>query len=139
MRSSATHTSSCEPKTGSRRTQTHASTAAGGLKDEDGHCKEIRCPFHGFTWALGGALQHIPAEWDFDHIDRETFSLPECQVGEWAGFVMINPDPDAEPLADFLGEIVEQFEVWDMAKRYKQAHVAKVIAANWKNRPRGIL
>ena len=102
------------------------------LKDEDGHCKEIRCPFHGFTWALGGALQHIPAEWDFDHIDRETFSLPECQVGEWAGFVMINPDPDAEPLADFLGEIVEQFEVWDMAKRYKQAHVAKVIAANWK-------
>ena len=102
------------------------------LKDYDGHCSELRCPFHGFTWALNGALQHVPAAWDFPHVEPAEFSLPECQVGEWAGFVMINPDPDAEPLADFLGEIVEQFEVWEMEKRCKQAHVAKVIQANWK-------
>ena len=102
------------------------------LKDYDGQCSEFRCPFHGFTWALDGALAHIPAAWDFPDLRPAEFSLPECQVGEWAGFVMINPDPEAEPLAEFLGGIVEHFDVWEMEKRYKQAHVAKVIKANWK-------
>lgn len=102
------------------------------LKEYAGRCEEIRCPFHGFTWTLDGRLNHIPAQWDFEHIQDDRFSLPECQVGTWAGFVMINPNPEAEPLENFLGEIVEQFEVWDLAHRYTQAHVAKVIHANWK-------
>ena len=102
------------------------------LKDFDGRCSELRCPFHGFAWTLNGALQDIPAQWDFEHIKAEEFSLPECQVGTWAGFVFINPDPTAEPLLDFLGEVVDQFAEWDLANRYKQAHVAKLIDANWK-------
>lgn len=102
------------------------------LKEYAGRCSEIRCPFHGFAWTLDGELKHVPARWDFEHVRNEEFSLPECKVGTWAGFVMINPDPDAEPLEDFLGEITDQFEVWDLANRYTQAHVAKVIHANWK-------
>ena len=102
------------------------------LKDYDGHCSEIRCPFHGFAWTIDGQLQDVPARWDFEHVQDGDFSLPECQVGTWAGFVMINPDPDADPLEDYLGGIVEHFEVWDLADRYTQAHVAKVIHANWK-------
>ena len=102
------------------------------LKDHDGHCSEIRCPFHGFTWTVDGQLRDVPARWDFDHVDGGDFSLPECAVGTWAGFVMINPDPDAEPLGNYLGGIVEHFTVWDLADRYTQAHVAKVIHANWK-------
>ncbi len=103
------------------------------LKDHSGHCSEIRCPFHGFAWTREGRLQDIPAVWDFPHVDAETFSLPEAQVGEWAGFVFINPDPDnTETLHEFLGGIVDQFSVWDLERRYKQAHVAKIVPANWK-------
>jgi len=103
------------------------------LKDHAGRCSEIRCAFHGFAWALDGQLKDVPARWDFEHVDDDEFSLPECQVGTWAGFVMINPDPGAEPLHDYLGGIVDQFaDVWDLADRYTQAHVAKVIHANWK-------
>ncbi len=102
------------------------------LKDYDGRCSEIRCAFHGFAWELDGAMKDIPADWDFGHVNKDEFSLPECKVGVWAGFVFINPDPNAEPLADFLGEVVDQFAVWELDKRYKQAHVAKVIQANWK-------
>ena len=102
------------------------------LKDYDGRCSEIRCPFHGFAWTIEGQLQDVPAKWDFDHVEAERFSLPQCKVGVWAGFVFINPDPDGEPLLDFLGEIVDQFADWDLANRFKQAHVAKVIPANWK-------
>jgi phenylpropionate dioxygenase-like ring-hydroxylating dioxygenase large terminal subunit len=102
------------------------------LKDHGGNCAQLRCPFHGFAWALDGTLADVPARWDFDHLRDEEFSLPECQVDTWAGFVMINPDPTAEPLADFLGGIVDQFDVWKLEDRYTQVHVAKVIHANWK-------
>ena len=103
------------------------------LKDYGGRCSELRCSFHGFAWKLNGELQDIPGEWDFGHVEAENFSLPEAQVAEWAGFVFINPDPDnTESLDDFLGELKDQFEVWNLEHRYKQAHVAKVIHANWK-------
>ena len=102
------------------------------LKDYDGRCSELRCAFHGFAWTLDGNLQDIPARWDFGHVVAEEFSLPECKVGTWAGFVMINPDPDCEPLEDFLGDAIDQFAVWDLENRYTEAHVAKVIPANWK-------
>ena len=104
------------------------------LKDYSGSCSEIRCPFHGFAWALDGSLTDVPASWDFPHVDerQDDFHLPECAVGTWAGFVFINPDPNAAPLADFIGEMAEQFEVWDLGNRYVEAHVTKIIEANWK-------
>ncbi|MGI9621694.1 MAG: aromatic ring-hydroxylating oxygenase subunit alpha [Acidimicrobiales bacterium] len=102
------------------------------LKDYDGRCSEIRCPFHGFAWELDGELKDVPARWDFPHVESEAFHLPECRTGVWAGFVFINPDPNCEPLEDFIGELAEHFEVWDLERRFKQAHVAKVIQCNWK-------
>jgi phenylpropionate dioxygenase-like ring-hydroxylating dioxygenase large terminal subunit len=105
------------------------------LKDYDGHCSELRCPFHGFAWALDGSLRHVPAAWDFPHVDRrahDDFHLFECRVGTWAGFVFINPDQGAAPLEEFIGGLADQFTVWDLGNRYVQAHVAKVIEANWK-------
>ncbi len=102
------------------------------LKDYDGRCSEIRCAFHGFAWKLDGELKEIPANWDFPHVEGESFQLPEIKVGIWSGFVFINPDPDAEPLEDFIGELDDHFKEWDLERRYKEAHVAKVIHANWK-------
>ena len=102
------------------------------LKDYDGHCSEIRCPFHGFAWHIDGSFSDVPAAWDFPHVEAEAFELPQCATGVWQGFVFINPDPNCEPLADFVAELDEQFQTWNLERRYKQAHVAKVIHANWK-------
>jgi phenylpropionate dioxygenase-like ring-hydroxylating dioxygenase large terminal subunit len=102
------------------------------LKQYDGHCSEFRCPFHGFAWQPDGQLKHVPAAWDLPHVTPETFQLPELKVGTWAGFVFVNPDPNAEPLQDFVAELASQFERWDLGNRYVQAHVSKVIRANWK-------
>ena len=102
------------------------------LKDYDGHCSEIRCSFHGFAWNIDGTFKDVPAQWDFPHVEAESFELPRCATGVWQGFVFINPDPDCEPLEDFVAELDEQFQVWNLERRHKQAHVAKVIQANWK-------
>jgi len=102
------------------------------LKDHGGRCTEIRCPYHGFTWLLDGRLSSIPAEWDFEHVEADQFSLPEAKVGTWGGFVFINPDQDAGSLEDYLGGLPAQFERWKLEDRYIQGHVQKTIRANWK-------
>ncbi len=102
------------------------------LRERDGNCAQIRCPFHGFTWSLDGKLTTIPADWDFPHVDKAKFGLPECAVGTWGGFVFINMDTDCEPLERYLIGLDAQFARWPLEKRYKQAHVAKIIATNWK-------
>lgn len=102
------------------------------LKDVSGRCSEMRCPFHGFSWKLDGSLGHVPARWDFEHVDDSQWSLPEVKVGTWGGFVFINPDPNCVPLEEFLGALPQHFARWDMEGRYIQGHVCKVVRANWK-------
>jgi len=103
------------------------------LKDYDGRCSELKCPYHGFTWQLDGRFKRAPAaDWDFPQLERESFSLPEARVGTWAGFVMINPDPNAEPLEKFLGDAIPHYARWELGNRYVEVHVAKIIEANWK-------
>ena len=94
--------------------------------------EKLRCPFHGFAWNLDGSLAFVPTAWDFPQIERDKFGLPEVRVDLWAGFVFINPDPDAQPLQQYLGEIVDHFESWRLQDRFVEAHVAKIYDANWK-------
>jgi len=104
------------------------------LREFSGWTNELRCPFHGFCWNLDGSLRDVPAGWDFPHVYErvDEFFLPEVKVGTWGGFVFINMDPNCEPLESFIGDLGKHFERWPLEKRYKQAHVAKIIACNWK-------
>jgi nitrite reductase/ring-hydroxylating ferredoxin subunit len=102
--------------------------------DYTARCPELRCPFHGLAWNLDGSLKQIPPSiaWDFSHVDPEQFHLPEVRCERWDGLVFINMDVDAEPLLDFLGDFVKHFARWPFSTRWKAAHVAKVLGANWK-------
>jgi len=93
---------------------------------------ELRCPFHGWSWNIDGSLKQVPCAHDYTGLDREEESLPEVKLGRWGRFIFINPDPDCAPLEDHLGDLATQFEVLPYERRFKQAHVAKVVRANWK-------
>lgn len=94
--------------------------------------KALRCAFHGWSWNLDGSLKEIPCQWDFPEVDKDEYALPNVQVGRWGGFVFINPDPNAEPLEQFLGDIDRHFESLPFDRRYKAVHVAKRLPCNWK-------
>ncbi|MGD8418469.1 MAG: aromatic ring-hydroxylating dioxygenase subunit alpha, partial [Pseudomonadales bacterium] len=103
------------------------------LKVKDGRrAREFRCPFHGWAWNLDGSLKEVPCQWDFPTVSAATHSLPAVRVGRWGGFIFINPDRNAEPLESFLGDLSDQFPSLPYEKRYKVAHVAKVLRCNWK-------
>lgn len=102
------------------------------LCDGEGRAQALRCPFHGFTWNTDGSLTSVPCRWDFPHVDDAAFALPQARVGVWAGYVFVNPDPDAVPLEKYLGDLDEHFAPFRLQDRYKAIHVAKVVDCNWK-------
>jgi phenylpropionate dioxygenase-like ring-hydroxylating dioxygenase large terminal subunit len=94
--------------------------------------KNLRCAFHGWAWNLDGSMKEIPCQWDFPDVEPDLYGLPEAKVGIWQGFVFINPDLDAEPLEDYLGDLADHFTHLPFDKRVKVAHVAKIMPVNWK-------
>ncbi|TDI61067.1 MAG: aromatic ring-hydroxylating dioxygenase subunit alpha, partial [Alphaproteobacteria bacterium] len=99
---------------------------------EDGHAKEFRCPFHGFTWSIQGKLEYIRSDWDFQHVNKSEYDLPEAKVGFWGGFVFINMDPDCGSLEEYLEIIPDHLDGFNFDQRYKAIHVSKVMPCNWK-------
>ncbi|MFN3233530.1 MAG: aromatic ring-hydroxylating oxygenase subunit alpha [Alphaproteobacteria bacterium] len=97
-----------------------------------GNVPQLRCPFHGFTWNLDGSLAEIPCDWDFPHVDKDNFNLPEARVETWGGFVFMSMDDDADPLLDFLGDITEEFSSWDFENKFIMNHIGKRVDMNWK-------
>jgi len=98
-----------------------------------GCAREFKCPFHGWTWNLDGSLKYIPCRWDFPHVGDAAFRLPEVKVATWGGFIFINMDNDAPPLADFLGVMPDHFKNgWDLSQRYTVLHLQKELPTNWK-------
>jgi len=102
------------------------------LRSRNGRVPEFRCPFHGFTYDLEGALKSVPCEWDFQHISKDEFTLPNAKVGTWGGFIFINMDPNCVPLEEWIAPITDHFKGLDYENRYKSAHVAQIVSCNWK-------
>jgi len=102
------------------------------LKDFDGHAANFICPFHGFSWNLDGSVRGITSDWDFPHVDPDTFGLNAVQADTWGGWVFINMDMNAGSLSEFVKDLADQFDYWKPQDRYIEAHVGKVMKANWK-------
>lgn len=99
----------------------------------EGFANEFKCPFHGWSWNIDGSLKNVVCEWDFPHVEKDKYSLPEAKVETLGGFVFINMDQDAPSLAEFIGPAaMEHITKWKLEDRYIVCHVSKVIPANWK-------
>lgn len=94
----------------------------------------LRCPFHGFSWGLDGKNKTVTERWDFPELSGKDISLPQLQVDQWQGYIFINPDSTAAPLASYLGGMPAQWDDagWSLHERFKAVHVTKKIRANWK-------
>jgi len=97
-----------------------------------GYSQAFTCPFHGWSWELNGDIRNIPGRWDFPHVCHEKHALQRVQCERWGGFVFINIDPNAKPLADYLDVLPEHFAHFPLKQRRIKAHVQKKLPANWK-------
>jgi choline monooxygenase len=80
--------------------------AAAVVTEPAGHAANFRCPYHGWTYGIDGALKGTP---DFDGVcdfDRAKNGLVPVRVEAWENFVFVNLDDRAASLPDFLGRLV---------------------------------
>ena len=71
------------------------------LKAGAGNSRELKCPYHGFSWRLDGEFSGAPCMWDFPHINEAEFGLPSLQVDTWGGWVFVNQWREAPPLREY--------------------------------------
>ena len=68
----------------------------------EGNSTTIKCPYHHWNYGLDGRLLGAPAMERTEAFNKADFGLPQLRVEEWLGFVFVNFDQDASPLAPTL-------------------------------------
>jgi choline monooxygenase len=107
--------------------------AAVVMTQHEGTAQQFRCPYHGWTYNLEGALILAPELGGVANFDRATNSLIPVQIASWNRWVFAKLNSEAPSLEDFLGrDLIERFELlgveslkWFERRRY-------TLNCNWK-------
>lgn len=97
-----------------------------------GNAKEFLCRYHFWSYSLDGNLYGAPEMGEVKNFDKKKVCLPQLPVETWAGFIFVNFDPKAKPLAPRLKPVDE------ILKRYKIDRMKTFVLAapdspwNWK-------
>jgi len=99
------------------------------------HGRNLVCPYHRWSYGLDGRLQAAPLAGAFSLDD---VALPVVRHEVWLGFVMVNLDGEAEPLAPQLAGLGERLAPWRVdelvtvaSRTYPSAWNWKVMVENW--------
>ncbi len=109
--------------------------AAEVVRAESGNARAFVCFYHHWTYGLDGALQSVakPEGYESVKLDKSQLGLVEVRVEQIAGLVFACLDPDAQPLHDFLGEIMAPVLEPLSAVPMEVFHFHKaVLRTNWK-------
>jgi phenylpropionate dioxygenase-like ring-hydroxylating dioxygenase large terminal subunit len=100
-----------------------AETRAGG--PDCGHTRIFLCPYHAWTFELDGRLKACPEMQHAEGFARDDFKLKPFRTEEWNGFIFVNLDSAAHPLANDLTEMAS-----DIAA-YRLPEMRLVVAREW--------
>jgi choline monooxygenase len=94
----------------------------------------LQCPYHAWTYGLDGGLRAAPRSRDDEGFERSELGLVPMSVGTWGPFLFVNPDSEAPPLAEALGDLpaVVRERGLDVDALRFHHRVAYEIRANWK-------
>lgn len=119
------------------------------VSDETAHCPVIRCPYHGWGYALDGSLLGAPyfqgldvppsakeqfrirAE-DEGNFCKADYGLHQVHVECWGGMIFAKMDDAVLPLFDWLGDLPERFCRHPLHELVLVRRKSYEIKANWK-------
>lgn len=74
-----------------------------------GNARNFMCPFHGWVYSLQGELRVAPRMNRTENFERASLCQPRLKTEIWQGFLFINFDPAAKPLAPRLTGLDSKF------------------------------
>ncbi len=81
----------------------------------EGNASTFKCPYHHWIYGQDGRLLGSPAMERTNDFDKSEFGLPPLAVEEWQGFIFVNFDLDAAPLAPTLERYTPFLANFDLA------------------------
>ena len=105
------------------------------LLEGEGKGNKIMCPYHAWTYDLGGQLIRAPESSNMENFDTRDVCLDKVQVEEFCGFIYVNLDPEAKPLANVSGDLAKKINHWapDVNQLTFAHRLSYDIKSNWKN------
>jgi choline monooxygenase len=107
--------------------------AAAVVPAAQGCAQQFRCPYHGWTYGIDGALKGMV---EFDGVcnfDRAANGLVPIRLDLWESFVFVNLDGRCMPLRDFLGAVPELVAPLELTKKLRYFdRRTYTLNCNWK-------
>lgn len=106
--------------------------AAAVVCEPEGSATIFRCPYHGWSYGLDGALKGAPEFEGVCNFDRSQNGLVPVQVAAWEQFVFVNLDPAASSLQTFLGRLIDRTAPLDLMRPRFFERRTYTLNCNWK-------
>lgn len=107
--------------------------AAAVMTQAEGKAENLRCPYHGWTYNLEGALILTPEFADVANFDRGANGLVPVPIGVWNRWVFAKLSSGDPSLEDFLGsDLIERFERLNLEQLRWFERRLYTLNCNWK-------
>jgi len=107
--------------------------AAAVMTEPQGCAKNLRCPYHGWTYALDGRLKGTPSFNDARNFDLARNSLVPVATASWENWVFVRLDAQGPTLEEFLGaDLLAQVAPLQLSKLHWFERRHYLFDCNWK-------
>jgi nitrite reductase/ring-hydroxylating ferredoxin subunit len=98
-----------------------------------GNARRFLCPYHHWVYGLDGKLLGAPAMERACNFNKEEIRLPRFNVENWLGFIFVNFDQHAAPLAPRLSAVSTALANYDIANTEGKREIDSTrFPWNWK-------
>ena len=103
------------------------------VRDLRGTARTLRCQYHSWTYDItDGALTQVPDERDFIDLCRGDRGLVPVACETWAGWIFVNQDRNAQPLAAWFGAVFDEMDQFQGEALRAVSVTSEVVPCNWK-------
>lgn len=102
------------------------------LLEGKGNTKLIVCPYHSWTYELGGKLRGAPEMEKTVGFDKADYGLIPINIDTWGGFIFVNFDAKPEPLKKQLGELPVKLAPYNLEHMALARRKVYEMDCNWK-------
>ena len=92
----------------------------------------IQCGYHGWTYALDGALVGAPHMNEVENFDKKDYGLHSVPVNEWEGFIFISLSNEPDDFDKVFSSISNRFSKWEISDLETFKTIEYQVNGNWK-------